>query len=75
LQQSQKTGRTSVVVQATTVIHVDCNGKTLWSAILAPTNGSFQNGSGTVTSATTNTTHYMLPASSTSSAKLYWGRK
>jgi hypothetical protein len=75
LQQPQKAGRVSTLVQATASIQVNCTGTTIWSAALVPSSGAFQNGNGTVTMTTANTGAFFLPATASSPVKLFWSHK
>jgi predicted outer membrane repeat protein len=76
LTQTQKTGRSTTVAQATGTTLVSCTATTVWSISLAPPTGAFQNGTGSVTVSTSSTTPATTtPAPKTTAVKMSWAHK
>ena len=76
LEQDQRVGRTSVVIQAAATTSVECGPDVRpWSISLAPANGSFVNGNASLTAQTANTPRWVVPATVSAPVKLYWARK
>jgi hypothetical protein len=75
LNQPQKAGRVHTVVSAAGDVAVDCASSGPWGIALAPATGAFQNGTGTVSAQTVNTTPSVVPAAATRSVKMVWGHK
>jgi hypothetical protein len=76
LTQNQKARRAPAVVQASASTPVTCDASPqYWSAAMAPSNGSFQNGSATATVASANTAVWVKPSTVTKAVKLFWGHK
>jgi hypothetical protein len=70
--QTQKTtGKFTTIVQAAAPVTAYCNGTSSWSVALTPQTGGFENGAATATVETTSVPVGFLPASTTSSIKVY----
>jgi len=75
LEQEQKAGRTSTVVQGTGATRVACGTPVQhWSVALAASTGAFAVGSANATAKTANTAAWVTPATTSSTVKLFWGR-
>jgi len=76
LQQTQKTGRVTALVQAATTIAITCDtALQYWSAALAAASGAFRNGTASATVATANTQAWVTPVAISKPVKLFWGHR
>jgi hypothetical protein len=75
LRQSQKLARVTTTVEATGDVAVACGGSKPWSIALAPTNGGFRSGTGTVSVRTLAAPAWFTANEASRSVKLSWGRK
>jgi hypothetical protein len=76
LEQQQKTGRTSTMVDAAAIVPVECTtGVRPWSALMVLTSGAFNTGSAQAKAQTVYTPGWVSPSSAAALVKMYWARK
>ena len=74
LEQTQKSGKVTFVLKASTSVQATCVGGTaLWSAFTVPASGAFTNGVATVKLAVSNASG-ATPFSSSTAIKLNWSK-
>lgn len=76
LSQEQKAGRAPATVRAAATAAIECSTSLRpWSAVLAPSSGSFRTGDAQAKAQTANTPAWVTPSVVSNAVKLYWGRK